>query len=97
MPRLSIEKRQKQTHFEASLRSGPEAAEGPRMPLSADAKLQKQTHYSASPSGRPEAAEGPRVAISSTTENAKTNPLTSMFTGNRHQRRRAKALATRRR
>ena len=31
-----------------------------------------------------------------TIENAKTNPLSSMFTGNRHERRRAKALARRR-
>jgi hypothetical protein len=29
-------------------------------------------------------------------ENAKTNPLSSMFTGNRHARRRAQALARRR-
>ena len=29
-------------------------------------------------------------------KNAKTNPLTSMFTGNRHERRRARALAARR-
>jgi hypothetical protein len=41
--------------------------------------------------------EGPRMPQISLTENAKTKPLTSMFTGNRHQRRRAKALATRRR
>src|SRR5580704_1236668 len=33
----------------------------------------------------------------SATESAKTNPLSAMFMGNRHQRRRAKALAKRRR
>ena len=33
----------------------------------------------------------------SRTQSAKTNPLSSMFTGNRHQRRRAEALAKRRR
>jgi hypothetical protein len=50
----------------------------------------------AAPSDGPEAGEGPRVSPASLHENAKTNPLTSMFTGNRHQRRRARALAARR-
>jgi hypothetical protein len=75
-------KTQKQTHSSASPRSGHEAAEGPRMTSSPSQKTQKQTHYNASPPIH---------------ENAKTNPLSSMFTGNRHQRRRAKALAARRR
>jgi hypothetical protein len=47
-------------------------------------------------SGGPEAAEGRQTAIASEAKNAKTNPLSSMFMGNRHQRRRAKALARRR-
>jgi hypothetical protein len=59
--------------------------------------VQKQTHYSATPSGVRRLGEGPQVATSSPTENGKTNPLSSMFAGNRHQRRRAKALASRRR
>ncbi len=99
-----LTKVQKQTHLSASPRGGPEAAEGPRMPPSAGSKVQKQTHLSASPRSGPEAAEGPRMSlpdtshpISDETENAKANPLSSMFTGNRHQRRRAKALAARRR
>ena len=91
----SSAKVQKQTHFEASARSGPEAAEGPRMPQSSSPKLQKQTHFEASPRSGPEAAEGPRMAPASIHENAKTNPLSSMFTGNRHERRRANALARR--
>jgi hypothetical protein len=51
------------------------------MPFSAATKVQKQTHFEASPSKD---------------ENAKANPLSSMFMGNRHERRRAKALAKRR-
>ncbi len=94
---FSTAKAQKQTHLSALLRGGPEAAEGPRMPLPGHSKVQKQTHYSASPGGGPEAAEGPRMPPSSDPKDAKTNPLTSMFTGNRHERRRAKALAARRR
>ena len=75
-------------------------------------KTQKQTHFEASPSthenaktNRCEASpnsvlrlgEGPRVAPTSAAKNAKANPLSSMFTGNRHARRRAKALARGRR
>ena len=60
------------------------------------AKAQKQTHYSPSPNSRPGDTEGPRMPSTPIHENAKTNPLTSMFTGNRHARRRAKALAARR-
>jgi hypothetical protein len=58
-------------------------------------KVQKQTHYSASPNRVPRLSEGPQIASSSTHENAKTNPLSSMFMGNRHARRRAHALARR--
>ena len=75
-------KAQKQTHSSAPPRSGPEPGERPRMTSSPSQKTQKQTHCDASPPIH---------------ENAKTNPLRSMFTGNRHQRRRAKALAARRR
>jgi hypothetical protein len=88
---------QKQTHYEAPPSGVPRLRGGPRTPQHSVTKVQKQTHYSASPSNCSEAAEGPRMAGSSTFENAKTNPLSSMFAGNRHQRRRAKALATRRR
>jgi hypothetical protein len=84
---------QKQTHFSASPRGGLERREGPRAPVSGSQKVQKHTHFEASPRSGPEAAEGPRMAISSEVKNAKTNPLSSMFTGNRHERRRAKALA----
>ena len=44
---------------------------------------------------RPEAAEGPQTATPGEAKSAKTNPLSSMFMGNRHQRRRARALARR--
>jgi hypothetical protein len=59
-------------------------------------KVQKQTHYSASPNGVLRPGEEPQVATSAEAKDAKTNPLSSMFTGNRHERRRAKALAARR-
>ena len=75
-------KMQKQTHYSASPNGGPESGERPRTPPSAHSNPQKQSHY---------AAPAP------THENAKTNPLSSMFTGNRHERRSAKALAARRR
>jgi hypothetical protein len=69
-------------------------------------KAEKQTHRGPHQSGKtnplggiadecPEAAEGPQTATSLVAGTAKTNPLTSMFTGNRHQRRRARALAAR--
>ena len=121
----SMPKLQKQTHFEASPRGGPGAAEGPRtprspsqkaqkrgeampnsvlrlgegpqVPPSSSLKVQKQTHFAPSPRSGPEPCEGPRIASASKSESEKTNPLSSMFTGNRHQRRRAKALAARRR
>ena len=71
---------QKQTHYSAPPNSGPEAAEEAQIPRSSVSKVQKQTHFEAAPSVH---------------ESAKTNPLSSMFPGNRHERRRAKALARR--
>jgi hypothetical protein len=94
---------QKQTHYSASPKSGPEVlrrayaqrfdvsaspnsgatdADGSRMRPAQHPKAQKQTHFEAS---------------GSIQANAKTNPLSSMFTGNPHERRRAKALARQRR
>ncbi len=114
---------QKQTHFSAPPRSGPEALRRASNDRMTSAKAQKQSHYSASPDSYLDADEElqtllallqkvqkqthfdtsrtetqePRVTPSSSNENVKANPLSSMFTGNRHQRRRAKALAARRR
>jgi hypothetical protein len=85
-------KSQKQTHYSASPNSGPEAAEGPRV-LHENAKTDRRE---ASPNSVLKLGEGPQVATSLEAENSKTNPLSSMFTGNRHQRRRAEALARRR-
>jgi hypothetical protein len=96
-PLSASTKVQKQTHYSVLPSGGPEPGEGPRMPLSADAKMPKQTHHSASPSGVLRLGEGPQGATFSASQRARTKPLTSMFTGNRHARRRAKALATRRR
>jgi hypothetical protein len=60
-------------------------------------KVQKQTH---SGSRRPKVKKQKQTHFQGSApirENAKTNPLTSTFTGNRHQRRRAEALAKRER
>ena len=111
MPPPLDTKVQKQTHYSASPNNGPEArrrasaqrfdgpeaAEGPRTPQVGDLKTQKQSHFAGSPNSIMRTGEGPQVSLTSMQENAKTNPLSSMFAGNRHQRRRARALATRRR
>ena len=86
---------QKQTHCSTTLSSVLSAARRTSNGTTRIAELQKQTHYPAPPGNGPEAAEGPQVAIPSEAEHAKTNPLSSMFTGNRHERRRARALAKR--
>jgi hypothetical protein len=93
----SIPMVQKQTHYSAPPNSVLRLGEGPQVPPSPARKVQKQTHLVASPNIGPEPCEGPRVAPPTASEDAKTNPLSSMFMGNRHQRRRAKALAARRR
>ena len=61
-----------------------------------ESKVQKQTHYSASQNNVLRLGEGPQVATYAELKSAKTNPLSSMFTGNRHARRCAKAMARRR-
>ena len=87
-----LAKSQKQTHYSATPNSGPEASRGTSAQRFAD---------SATPNGGAEAlrrgVSAPQVRRNSDNiENAKTNPLSSTFAGNRHQRRRAKALARRR-
>jgi hypothetical protein len=72
---------QKQTHCSAPPNSGPEAWRRASNSTPRIADAQKQTHFD------------PAASID---ESAKANPLTSMFTGNRHERRRAKALARQR-
>jgi hypothetical protein len=59
-------------------------------------EIAKTNRCEASPTSVLKLGEGPQVATSLEAENSKTNPLSSMFTGNRHQRRRAEALARRR-
>ncbi len=76
------QKTQKQTHFKGSPRSGPEAAEGPPMARTPFEEAQKQTHFD---------------EVEENADTEKTNPLNPMFMGNRHERRRAKALAKRHR
>ncbi len=101
-------KMQKQTHYSASPNSGPEALrrafaqrfDVPASPNSGPEALRRafaqRFDVPASPNNHPEAAEAPRSTPTSEVKNAKTNPLTSMFPGNRHERRRARALAKRR-
>lgn len=82
-------------HCEALPSSVLRLGEGTQVPRSPLTKMQKQTHYSASPNSGPEAlrrTSNPTVAMNI---NAKTKPLSAMFAGNRHERRRAKALAAR--
>lgn len=74
------QKVQKQTHFPAAPNSGLSTARSTPGGMQPLEKVQKQTHFLASPS---------------IDENAKANPLSSMFIGNRHERRRAKALSKR--
>jgi hypothetical protein len=87
----------KQTHYSAAPKGAPEPGNRLRAHLLEAMRLQKQTHFEKSPERAMRPSEGPQAARSSVIKNAKTNPLTSTFTGNRHQRRRAKALAAKRR
>jgi len=88
---------QKQTHYSASPNNGSGHNEGPGTPSAQDTKTQKQTHCEPSASSGPEALQTTSHIMYEASENAKANPLSSMFMGNRHARRRAKALAKRRR
>ena len=90
-------KGQKQTHFEAPPRSGPEVAEGPRAATLSGPKSAETKPLRGIAEKGPEAWRRTSEVISPECKNAKTNPLTSMFTGNRHQRRKAKVLARRHR
>jgi hypothetical protein len=95
-----LTKVQKQTHYSAAPNSGPEARRrtyAQRFEASTlDTKAQKQTHFVATAGDGSEIPERSGMLHPAQHENAKTNPLSSMFPGNRHQRRRAKALERRR-
>jgi hypothetical protein len=84
----SHRKAQEQTHFVQQNR-GISANAG----IAADAIGRRRETFSASP-----CPDAPMTSKDTTLirENTKTNPLSSMFTGNRHARRRAEALARRR-
>ena len=95
----SNSKVQEQTHYSVMQNSGPEAAEGPRRqrPTIENAKTNplrasRAMVLSAARRTSNECSEG----TFNTSENAKTNPLSPISMGNRHERRRAKALARRR-
>ena len=77
----------------AAPNGGPGAPRRASSGMAPRGETQKQTHFEAKLRSGPEAAEGPQAAHSGELKNAKANPLSSMFTGNRHERRRAKALA----
>ena len=81
----------------AAPNGGPEAPRRASSGMAPRGETQKQTHFEAKLRSGPEAAEEPQAAHSGELKNAKANPLSSMFTGNRHERRRAKALAARHR
>jgi hypothetical protein len=68
--------------------------EGPRIPPSSTIKIAKTNPLRARAAGASRKTSSPAIRR---TESAKTNPLTPMFTGNRHERRRAEALAKRHR
>ena len=91
----SNSKAQKQSHYSESASGVPRLGEGPRMARSAGQKTQKQTHFAGLPTNSLRLGKEPQAALTSAMKNEKTNPLSSMFMGNRHQRRRAKALAAR--
>lgn len=101
-------KAQKQTHFEPSARSALKSGEGPRISLLDEGEMKKQSHSEPLPRKSENAKANPfggsadtcpealRRASNDTdprNESEKANPLSSMFMGNRHERRRAKALA----
>jgi hypothetical protein len=70
------------------------SGEGPRTAPSSTRKFAKTNPLRAMV---PDASRSTSNLAISATKSAKTNPLTAMFMGNRHQRRRARALAKRRR
>ena len=89
------QKTQKQTHYSASRSSVPEALRRTPHPTIETSQSGKTNPLGGIADECPEAAEGPQAATSLVAGTAKTNPLTSMFTGNRHERRRARVLAKR--
>ena len=85
--RFTSTKLQEQSHYAASPRSGPEATRGASL-VTTDIIRNAKTNPLRAPVRAGSEAPG-------MTEIAKTNPLSSMFTGNRHARRRAEAIARR--
>ena len=87
-----LQKAKKQTHFVERNRGifDPRSTRG-------DSKGAKTNRDDTSSGGVPNAARRTSAQrFDSDLESAKTNPLNAAFTGNRHERRRAKALARRR-
>ncbi len=87
--RSEFQKSQEQTHFPATLRSGPEARRRTSHGTVMDSISTKQSHSEMPPNSSPPAHN----SASDELKTAKTNPLTSMFPGNRHERRKAEAMA----
>jgi hypothetical protein len=71
--------------------------EGPRAAIQIESKSEKTNPLRASASSGPEALGRTSEGTIEKIENEKTNPLNSMFMGNRHERRRTKAMARRQR
>jgi hypothetical protein len=99
--RFCAAKARKQTHCSATPNNGPEALRGtPEQRFvvahSTRAENQKTNPLRASVSNGPEALRRTSRATDDDIKIAKTKPLSAMFIGNRHARRRAAALAKRR-
>ena len=88
-------KLQKQTHLEVSPSTALRPGERLRTALLARYESAKTNPLGGIADQCPEAAEGPRSALLAEHESAKTNPNNPAFTGNRHERRKMKALQRR--
>jgi hypothetical protein len=90
--KASNSKSQKQTHF---FEENGGIFEGDSFEMSGGIRANTATRI-ARPSQDEERPARPPISAIDKREDAKTNPLSSMFTGNRHQRRQAQAMARRR-
>lgn len=94
---LAGPKSQKQSHCGEALRSEPERLEKALRAALAMEEIAKTNPSRAARAMVLSASRRTSTLAISRNESAKTNPLTPMFTGNRHERRRAEALAKRHR
>ncbi len=86
---------EEQSHFEPSARSAQRLGEGPQSPSNLSNKNEKTNPFGGIADGCHEALRRAPIGTQVSNETEKTNPLNPTLTGNRHERRRAKALARR--